>query len=173
MKAVQVIRDATRRDPDPVASIAAARVFATDLIERLMLTASPGEHVVTCVTRRLDDGTYLSADLGISRGEHTAEISDDDVQQAFAALLILSRVTGQPVGLVMRSCPGRGRPAAGHECVYRGWVVHRGHAHALKQSSIRSIVGAGSEPRPGRVPHPRSPARRYETAYPLYAEAAE
>ena len=153
--------------PDPVRSISDAQEFATDLIARLMLHAGPGEHLVTCVTKRVRDEAGLYASLPISCTEQTAEIPDSTAEQAFGALLMLGCLAREAVGLLMRSCADEHHDAPGHRSVVRGWVVQDGYARPLNQAAIRAVAGGGAGPGTGTAPHPEIGVR-YETAYSLY-----
>jgi hypothetical protein len=150
----------------PAGEIASARRSAADLIERLVRTAGPGEHLVLCVTRQAGGVPSLHASLTISRVGGTTAVSDGATRRAFGALLMFGRLAEEPVGLIMRSCEDDRHEAAGHASVIRGWAVRDGQARPMGQGTIRNVAGGGLGPHPCLPPHPLT-GTRYESAYPL------
>lgn len=157
------------------AAIAVARQYAADLIDRLVRTASPGEHFVACVTRRVGREPSVHAGLVIVRpttrdtDPPRAQISDPPTRRRFAALLMFGRLTEEPVGLIMRSCADADHDAPGHSCVVRGWVAQRGRAAQLRASTVRVLAGGALGPHPCLPPHPTEGVQ-YEKAYSLYPD---
>jgi hypothetical protein len=153
-------------------AIAEARECAVDLVDRLVRTAGPGEHLVLCVTKQAGGVPTLHAALAISGSraggdcEDRAEVPDDESRRTVGALLMFGRLAREPVGLIMRSCEDGRHDVPGHACVVRGWVVRDGRAHPMSQGAIRNVAGGGLGPHPCLPPHPLT-GTRYESAYPL------
>ena len=157
------------------AAIAVARQYAGELIDRLVRTAGVGEHFVACVTRRVGREPCLHAGIVIVRPRTRdtdpprAQISDPPTRGRFATLLMFGRLAEEPVGLVMRSCGDSEHDVAGHSCVVRGWVAHRGRAAPLRASTVRVLAGGSLGPHPCLPPHPAE-GIQYEKAYSLYPD---
>ena len=155
-------------------AIAEARKSAADLVDRLVRTAGPGEHLVLCVTKQAGGVPALHAALTISGSrasddggdDDRAEASGDETRRTVNALLMFGRLAREPVGLIMRSCEDSRHDAGGHACVVRGWVVRDGRAHPMSQGAIRNVAGGGLGPHPCLPPHPLT-GTRYESAYQL------
>jgi hypothetical protein len=164
-KASTIVWSAAQTTKDPKGAIEDALGFATDLIARLMLRAGPGKHLVTCVTKRSDGSIGLHVSMPISGTAQTAVIPNAATEQAFGALLMLGFLTGEPVGMLMRSCSDDRHYAPRHTSVVRGWMVLDSYALPMKDSAICAIFtgGPGSAP----PPHPEKGVR-YETAFSLY-----
>ncbi|GAA2064445.1 hypothetical protein GCM10009839_89930 [Catenulispora yoronensis] len=175
----RAIWDAAEGLPDPLTAIAAARRTAEDLLDRLARAAPEGEHLLTALARA-DDGyggrpdgeeAGLAADLALSRRGPRCLTDRAGAGAGFAGLLLLGALTGEPVGLVLRSCRDPCHALAGHESTVRGWLLREGHAEPLSRGAIRTVAG-------GRVPHPALPGHpeegtRYEKAYSLYVAGNE
>ncbi|GAA1967165.1 hypothetical protein [Catenulispora subtropica] len=167
----RAIWDAAESVPDPLAAIAAARRLAGDLLDRLARTAATGEHLATCLARG-DDGTPgLAADLAMSRRDRRCLTDRAGAGTTFGALLLLGALTGEPIGIVLRSCRDPCHTVPGHQSAVRGWLLREGYAHPLSRGAIRTVVG-------GRTPHPALPdhpeeGTRYEKAYSLYPPGDE
>lgn len=167
----RAIWDAAEAAADPLAAIQAARRLADDLLDRLARTVGDGEHVATGLARGDDGRPGLAADLAIARRGRGFLTDRAGAGAAFAALLLLGALTGEPVGIVLRSCRDPCHTAAGHLSTVRGWLLRERHAHPLSRGAIRTVAG-------GRIPHPALPdhpeeGTRYEKAYSLYVAGEE
>lgn len=146
--------------------IAEARRSATELIDRLVRTTGPGEHLVLCVTQQAGGVPALHAALAVTRLGDTVRLPTDEARRTLGALLMFGQLAAEPVGLIMRSCEDDRHDAAGHSCVVRGWVVRDGQAEPMSQGAVRNVAGGGLGPHPCLPPHPLT-GTRYESAYSL------
>lgn len=165
-RAGQAIWHAAEGVPDPLAAIDSARRLADDLLDRLARTACEGEHLATCLARGDAGEPGLAADLAMSRRDRACLTDRAGAGTTFGALLLLGALTGEPVGIVLRTCRGPCHTAPGHESTVRGWLLRERYAQPLSRGAIRTVAG-------GRVPHPALPEHpeegtRYEKAYSLY-----
>jgi hypothetical protein len=180
-EASAVIWGAAALETDPVIAIGAAQEFALDLISRLLARVGAGRHVATCIAKRSDDGlSFLHAGLAISCSRDGDDSDDGNgptvldpvAEQTFGALLMLGHLTGEPVGVLLRSCPDTQHHAPDHTSVVQGWLVVDSYARPLSHDAIRAVAedgsGAGPGARSGEAPHPETGVR-YVAAFSLYA----
>jgi hypothetical protein len=170
-QAGRAIWDAAESIPDPLAAIADARRVADDLLDRLAGTAAVGDHLATCLARGDDGSPGLAADLAMARRDRSCLTDRAGAGTTFGALLLLGALTGEPVGIVLRSCRDPCHSAAGHESTVRGWLLRERYAHPLSRGAIRAVVG-GRRPHPALPEHPEE-GTRYEKAYSLYSSGDE
>jgi hypothetical protein len=159
----RAIWDAAEGLPDPLAAIDAARQVADSLLDRLARGVSAGEHLATALARGDDGMPGLAADLALSRRERGCLTDRAGAGTVFAGLLLLGALTGEPVGIVLRSCRDPCHTMPGHVSTVRGWLLHERRAQPLSRGAIKTVAG-------GRVPHPALPEHpeegtRYEKAY--------
>jgi hypothetical protein len=167
----RAIWDAAEGVPDPLAAIGAARRVADDLLDRLAGTIAPGEHLATCLARGDDGEPGLAADLALSRRGRRCLTDRAGAGAPFGALLLLGALTGEPIGIVLRSCRDPCHTLPGHRSTVRGWLFRERHAQPLSRGAIKTVAG-------GRIPHPALPdhpeeGTQYEKAYTLYGMGDE
>ncbi|MFL6113311.1 MAG: hypothetical protein ACJ786_18415 [Catenulispora sp.] len=163
---------------DPLAVIETARRLAEDVIDRLARAADDGEHLLTGLARGDDGEAGLAADLAMSRHGRRCLTDRAGAGTTFGALLLLGALTGEPVGIVLRSCRDPCHTADGHQSAVRGWLLRDRFAQPLSRGAIRTVVRGGRAPHPALSPHPALPPHpeegtRYEKAYSLYAAGEE
>ena len=167
----RAIWDAAEALADPLAAIEAARRLADGLLDRLARAGTAGEHLATGLARGDDGLPGLAADLALSRRERGCLTDREGAGTAFGALLLLGALTGEPVGIVLRSCRDPCHLMPGHTSMVRGWLLHERRAQPLSRGAIKTVAG-------GRVPHPALPEHpeegtQYEKAFSLYLEGQE
>ncbi|MBW8804093.1 MAG: hypothetical protein JF587_09600 [Catenulisporales bacterium] len=157
---------------DPLAAIETARRLAEDVIDRLTRAADDGEHLLTCLARGDDGEAGLAADLAMSRRGRRCLTDRAGAGTTFGALLLLGALTGEPVGIVLRSCRDPCHTADGHQSTVRGWLLRDRFAQPLSRGAIRTVVHGGRAPHPALPPHPEE-GTSYEKAYSLYSAGEE